>query len=726
MITDSIAPTSPHTEGLAARPRPASGRPIRALLAGAGYIAEYHLAVLRQNPAVEVVGVCDPHPERLEDFKRRWQVPHTAASLTELCRLVQADVVHVLTPPHSHVDLISEALSLGLHVFAEKPLALSLHDTDTLGALAASKDLRLDANHNAAWHPQFLRLKSDIAARRLGAVQHIVAVQNVPLGQLAAGAHGHWMFKQPRNVLFEQGPHPLSQICDLLGPVTHATTTCTGLRTLRTGGAFYDTWAISLVCEGGTAQLYMAFDGSFPYWQLHVVGQDATARVDLLANTYVLDTATTSVPPVDAVKRGVSRGWSEMAGASRQIARYVLSTLRLSERSDPYYVSMKNSIDGFYLRLAEEPGRGIPARDRHVAEAMDVIAAAMPPPPVSERFSAAPAIVSKSAGADVLVIGSTGFIGQHLVGALAASGLRVRVMARTPGALPDSVRKAASAVAEGDVRDPAAVLAAVDGCRRVVHLVAGAPEGWSGYERLYLDGTRHVAEACLAAGTEQFQFASSIASLYLGAPGVVTNDTPPDDKLDERCDYAKAKILCERLLMDLHRSRALPVVIFRPGIVVGAGGPPEHLGVGHWASPTRCVSWGTADHPLPFVLASDVASAMTAALGLDGLAGRAINLAGDVRMRASEYVELLASLSKRDVQLRRRSLANWWTLEHVGWAVKAVGRKANNSALSWRELNYRTGASTLDCTDTKQLLAWTPEADRDRFIERGIRAAIRR
>ncbi len=222
---------------------------MRVLIAGAGYIAEYHLAVLRENPAVTVVGVCDPHPDRLEEFRSRWGITHAAQTLPDLCRAVQADAVHVLTPPHTHVPVIMQALESGLHVLAEKPLTLGLSDTDALGALARRRGLRLEANHNAAWHPQFLRLKTDIAKHRLGAPQHVVAIQNVPLAQLRAGAHAHWMFDQPRNVLFEQGPHPLSQICDVLGQVTSATATCSGETTLRTGATFYETWQVSLVCE---------------------------------------------------------------------------------------------------------------------------------------------------------------------------------------------------------------------------------------------------------------------------------------------------------------------------------------------------------------------------------------------------------------------------------------------------------------------------------------------
>src|SRR5438309_170685 len=39
---------------------------IPAAIVGAGYIATYHLAVLRQLSGVEVVGACDPSQERLD------------------------------------------------------------------------------------------------------------------------------------------------------------------------------------------------------------------------------------------------------------------------------------------------------------------------------------------------------------------------------------------------------------------------------------------------------------------------------------------------------------------------------------------------------------------------------------------------------------------------------------------------------------------------------------
>src|SRR4029078_7714522 len=108
--------------------------------------------------------------------------------------------------------VIRQSLEARLSVLAEKPLVLSMAECEQLLALATERGGRPEANPNATCHPMFERLKADIAARRLGAVQHVVAVQNVPLGQLMAGQHGHWMFREPRQVLFEPGPHPPAPI----------------------------------------------------------------------------------------------------------------------------------------------------------------------------------------------------------------------------------------------------------------------------------------------------------------------------------------------------------------------------------------------------------------------------------------------------------------------------------------------------------------------------------
>jgi nucleoside-diphosphate-sugar epimerase len=206
---------------------------------------------------------------------------------------------------------------------------------------------------------------------------------------------------------------------------------------------------------------------------------------------------------------------------------------------------------------------------------------------------------------------------------------------------------------------------------------------------------------------------------------VVTKETEIDHRFELRGHYARAKIVAEQLLMDLHRTQQLPVVIFRPGIVVGAGGPAEHLGVGYWPDATNCITWGKRGHPLPFVLVDDVVDAMVKALGLTGLSGSAFNLVGDVRLTAREYVDALRAASQRDIRLHARSLIGWRALEVFAWSIKAIARRPDNVTLSWRELTYRTAATPFDCSPTKAALDWQPVAERERFIELAVGAALR-
>jgi nucleoside-diphosphate-sugar epimerase len=127
------------------------------------------------------------------------------------------------------------------------------------------------------------------------------------------------------------------------------------------------------------------------------------------------------------------------------------------------------------------------------------------------------------------------------------------------------------------------------------------------------------------------------------------------------------------------------------------------------------------------VLVDDVAAAFLGAMRADigSLAGRAFNLVGDVRLSAREYVEALRRESERDFRLHRQSVAFWTALEWFKWAIKAAAFKSENTRLTRREVAYRTGAASFDCGITKELLGWRPESDREAFLDRAIRAALR-
>ena len=203
-------------------------------------------------------------------------------------------------------------------------------------------------NHNAVYHPAFQKLLADVKAGKLGRVEHVVSTNNLPLAQFDSGEHDHWMFREPTNVLFEQGPHPLSQIVELLGEVDTVSTQATGRRILRTGGVFESTWQLSLGCARGTADLFLSFGRTFPEAFFHVIGQDGSAHVDLINNTYQLDQATKYIDAGDRFLRRLRQSWQIFKGGLGGFLGYGLSTLGVLKRTDAYYASMLGCARAYY------------------------------------------------------------------------------------------------------------------------------------------------------------------------------------------------------------------------------------------------------------------------------------------------------------------------------------------------------------------------------------------
>src|SRR5262249_14881866 len=97
-------------------------KPIRVGFVGAGTIAAVHRDAVTRFPGAVLVGITDRDPARARDFAAR---AHGVRAFPDLASMVDAaiDVVHVLTPPHTHAPVAMEALERGCHVLVEKPLA---------------------------------------------------------------------------------------------------------------------------------------------------------------------------------------------------------------------------------------------------------------------------------------------------------------------------------------------------------------------------------------------------------------------------------------------------------------------------------------------------------------------------------------------------------------------------------------------------------------------------
>lgn len=153
----------------------------------------------------------------------------------------------------------------------------------------------------------------------------------------------------------------------------------------------------------------------------------------------------------------------------------------------------------------------------------------------------------------VTVFGGTGFVGRHVVRALAARGLRVRVAVRHPE-LADFTHMAGDVgqvmAVLANLRYPASVAAAVAGSQAVVN-AAGIPfqRGRQRYDAVHAAGARHIAEAAARAGVSRLIHVSG-----LGAQAPRSGNA-----------FVESKAMAEHEM-----NRAFPAVtILRPSVVFG-------------------------------------------------------------------------------------------------------------------------------------------------------------
>jgi nucleoside-diphosphate-sugar epimerase len=289
-------------------------------------------------------------------------------------------------------------------------------------------------------------------------------------------------------------------------------------------------------------------------------------------------------------------------------------------------------------------------------------------------------------------------------------------MARGTTGLPPLFSGPRIRLLRGDIADPTAVKEAVAGAGAVVNLAhGGGGADFAAIRQAMVGGAEIVAQACLAAGTRRLVHVGSIASLYLG-PGAacVTGATPPDPQAGRRADYARAKAECDLMLLRLHAQEKLPLVVLRPGLVVGQGTSPFHSGLGFFNAEQHVIGWNRGRNPLPFVLVEDVAAAILGALLAEDAEGRCYNLVGDVRPSAREYLGWLAEATGRPVRFHPKFPDLLLAEEGAKWLLKQVGRRRSLPP-SRRDLLSRGLTASFDCSDAKRDLGWVPEADTLRF-----------
>lgn len=680
---------------------------------GAGYIAAWHADAIRATPGARLVAVCDQSRGAAEDLAQAYGL-QAYGSVDQMIAANVCDAVHILTPPSSHRDLAIQCLRSGLHVLVEKPVATSAGEAEEMRKAAEDTGKVLAAGHNFLGLPSYERLKSLMQAGDLGRVSSVQINWCLPLAPLRSGPFGLWLLREPKNLLLELGPHLYAFAIDLLGAPEILHLELGQPIALEGGGTRHQSWRVLARVGDVDLSFNIALVEVMDDRTVTVRGSSAIARLNFAADTLVVSQDNTADLVLNPFVREMSAAGQHLREGLVNAARQLTS---LNQKS-PYGLSFRTAVGAFY---AATNGR-MPLDTRFdftcataVMHAIDSTLARM------DTSLAQPAKPIGKPRPTVVVIGGTGFIGRNLTRLLVARGHDVRVLSRGRTGPFDDIADHVETVPVS-LRDLEGLTKAMQGIDVVFNLAKSVDKTWEAALENDVGTTLRVAEAALAAGVKRLIYTGTIASYDMSDPRqVISENTGFGSDMGNRNLYARSKAECEAQLMEMHRTRGLPVVIARPGIVVGHGGPLQHWGIGRWHGAGAVRIWGHGGNVLPFVLADDVSEGLLLMMGNPDAVGRSFNLVGDPMMSARDYFGAIHQALGARITVTSGSLHAMWLADGMKYILKRhVLRRKGAVRPSLADWKSRAHFARFDNSLSKSLLGWVPEADRKAFVTRAI------
>ena len=141
----------------------------RVAMIGAGMASAPHLASLQAlAERVEVAWVVGQTEARIAAAAARLPGARTSTSLDDALADAAVAAAIVLTPPNTHLELVSRLAKAGKHVLLEKPLELDSRRAEQLVAVCKAAGVRLGVMLQHRMRPASLAMKRLLESRALG------------------------------------------------------------------------------------------------------------------------------------------------------------------------------------------------------------------------------------------------------------------------------------------------------------------------------------------------------------------------------------------------------------------------------------------------------------------------------------------------------------------------------------------------------------------------------
>jgi len=195
---------------------------IKVAIIGCGKIADSHLEQLKRISGCRVVGACDREPLMARQLSEQFEIERCFNDPAELISICRPDVVHITTPPQSHLELGKLCLNSGCHAYIEKPFTLNTREATELLDLVEKTGLKVTVGHDLQFSHAARRMRQLVRDGYLGGSPvHLESYYCYDLSdpryaRALLSDKGHWVRRLPGKLLQNVISHGIARIAEFL------------------------------------------------------------------------------------------------------------------------------------------------------------------------------------------------------------------------------------------------------------------------------------------------------------------------------------------------------------------------------------------------------------------------------------------------------------------------------------------------------------------------------
>lgn len=138
-----------------------------------GFTGQQHTEAIRRIPGNEVVALVDANPSALGAKAKALGVAKAYTDYKQMIEEVRPDVVHNCTPNGLHYEINKYVMEQGIHIYCEKPLAITVEQGEELARIAEERHVAAGVNFNYRNNAIVQEMKERVKNGSVGRVFHV-------------------------------------------------------------------------------------------------------------------------------------------------------------------------------------------------------------------------------------------------------------------------------------------------------------------------------------------------------------------------------------------------------------------------------------------------------------------------------------------------------------------------------------------------------------------------